>query len=254
MAANAFLRPSRFSESEWQARVQLAAAYRMFDLLGWTELIYNHLSLRVPDEPEHYLINPFGLHYSEVTASNLVKVDLQGRIVGHSDWPVNPAGITFHSAIHATSGEAHCVMHVHTTATLAVCCTEAGLSFTNFYAAQLWGQVAYHDFEGITVRMEEGERILESAAGKPVLLLRNHGPVVIGRSLAHALNLMWLVNRACEVQVASQALGPLRAIPQPVLEGCVRDSLNFNPAHGAGEDVFAALQRRIDRLDPGYRA
>lgn len=254
MAAHAFLRPARFEEAEWQARVQLAAAYRMFDLLGWTELIYNHLSLRVPGEPQHYLINPFGLHYSEVTASNLVKVDLQGRIVGHSDWPVNPAGITFHSAIHATAGDAHCVMHVHTTPTLAVCCTEAGLSFTNFYAAQLWGQVAYHDFEGITVRADEGARILDSAAGKPVLLLRNHGPVVIGRTLAHALNLMWLVQRACEVQVASQALGALRPIPQPVLEGCVRDSLNFNPAHGAGEDVFAALQRRIDRLDPGYRA
>ena len=251
---DAFYRPTRFAEAEWQARVQLAAAYRIFAHLGWQELIYNHLSLRVPGEDGHYLLNPFGLHYSEVTASNLVKVDIEGRIVGHSDWPINPAGFTFHGAIHATLSDAHCVMHVHTTPTMAVCCTEGGLSFTNFYAAQLWGQVAYHDFEGITVRLEEGQRILASAGGKPVLLLRNHGPVVIGRSVAHAFNLMWLVQRACEIQVASQPLGALRAIPVPVLEGCVRDSLNFNPKFGAGEDSFAAMQRLIDRIDPSYRS
>jgi len=250
----AFIRPARFEPAEWEARIKLAAAYRMFAHLGWSELIYNHISLRVPGTEPHFLINPFGLHYSEGTASNLVKVDIDGEIVGHSDWPINPAGFTFHGAIHAAMPDAHCVMHVHTTPTLAVCCTEDGLSFTNFYAAQLHGQVAYHDFEGITVHREEGARILASAGGKPVLLLRNHGPVVIGRTLAHAFNLMWLVQRACEVQVASQALGPLRRIPVPVLEGCVRDSLNFNPGFGAGEDSFAAMQRLIDRVDPGYRA
>jgi ribulose-5-phosphate 4-epimerase/fuculose-1-phosphate aldolase len=252
--ADAFLKPARFSDAEWQARVQLAACYRMFAHHGWAELIYNHISLRVPGPEDHFLINPFGLHYSEVTASNLVKVDLEGNIVGPSDWPINPAGFTFHGAIHATLPEAHCVMHVHTTPTLAVCCTEEGLSYTNFYAAQLYGQVAYHEFEGITVHLDEGKRILDSAGGKPVLLLRNHGPVVIGRTLAQAYNLMWLVQRACEVQVASQALGKLRPIPVPVLEGCVRDSLNFNPKFGAGEDSFAAMQRLIDRIDPGYRA
>lgn len=250
----AFTRPARFSDSEWAARVQLAACYRIFAHQGWAELIYNHLSLRVPGPEQHFLINPFGLHYSEVTASNLVKVDIQGNVVGHSDWPINPAGFTFHGAIHATMPDAHCVMHVHTTPTLAVCCTEEGLSYTNFYAAQLHGQVAYHDFEGITVHADEGARILASSQGKPVLLLRNHGPVVIGRSLAQAFNLMWLVQRACEVQVASQALGALRPIPVPVLEKCVRDSLNFNPNFGAGEDSFAAMQRLIDRIDPGYRA
>ena len=246
-------RPARFSAEEWDARVQLAAAYRIFDHLGWTELIYNHISLRVPGENDHYLINPFGLHYSEVCASNLVKVDLAGRIVGHSDWPINPAGITFHGAIHATLPEAHCVMHLHTTATQAVCCLEGGLSFTNFYAAQLYGKVAYHDFEGITVHAEEGARILESAAGKPVLMLRNHGPVTIGASLPQALSLMWLVNRACDVQLASSAMGALRVIATPVLEQCVADSLNFNPTYGAGRDAFDALQRLVDRIDPGYR-
>lgn len=249
-----FTRPARFGADEWAARVQLAAAYRMFDRLGWSELIYNHLSLRVPGEDGHFLINPFGLHYSEVTASNLVKVDVQGRVVGHSDWPINPAGFTFHGAIHATLPEAHCVMHVHTTATMAVCCLEQGLSFSNFYAAQLHGQVAYHDFEGITVHLDEGQRILASAGGKPVLLLRNHGPVVIGRSLPQAFNLMWLVQRACEVQVATLAMGPAREIPVPVMERCVRDSLNFNPTFGAGQDVFAAMQRLVERDDPSYRA
>ena len=252
-ATPSFIRPARFSASEWDARVQLAAAYRIFDHFGWTELIYNHISLRVPDEPQHYLINPFGLHYSEVCASNLVKVDLDGNVVGPSDWPINPAGITFHGAIHAASDSAHCVMHLHTTATQAVCCLKEGLAFTNFYAAQLYGMVAYHDFEGITVRREEGERILRSAEGRPVLLLRNHGPVAIGRTLPHAFVMMWTIQRACDVQLAMQGRGEPIAIPVGVLEQCVADSLQFNPDYGAGEDSFAALQRIVDRKDPSYR-
>jgi ribulose-5-phosphate 4-epimerase/fuculose-1-phosphate aldolase len=251
--SSAFVRPARFSAAEWDARVQLAAAYRIFDHLGWTELIYNHISLRVPGEPRHYLINPFGLHYSEVCASNLVKVDLEGRIVGHSDWPINPAGITFHGAIHATLPQAHSVMHLHTTATQAVCCLKEGLSFTNFYAAQLYGKVAYHDFEGITVHADEGERILRSAEGRPVLLLRNHGPVTIGETLPQALLLMWTVNRACEVQLAMQGKGEAIPISHAVLEKCVADALQFNPKYGAGQDSFAALQRLVDRKDPSYR-
>ena len=245
--------PSRFSEAEWKARVDLAAMYRIFAYLKWDESIYNHISLRVPDEPEHFLINPFGLHYSEVTASNLVKVDINGNIVGHSDWPINPAGFTFHGAIHARVPDAHCVMHVHTTPTLAVCCLDEGLSYTNFYSAQLYGKVAYHEFEGITVHLDEGQRILDSAQGKPVLLLRNHGPVVMGASLAQALSLMWLVNRACEVQMASMPMGPLREIPEAVLKKCVADSLNFDPKYGAGEDVFAAMKRLVEKQDPSFK-
>ena len=273
-------RPAHIAPAEWAARVELAAAYRIFVQMGWQELIYNHISLRVPNEPGHFLLNPFGLHYSEVCASNLVKVDVRGNIVGDSAWPINPAGFTFHGAIHETLPDAHCVMHVHTTPTMAVCCLEDGLSFTNFYAAQLHDKVAYHDFEGITVHLDEGRRILASArvnagplpsspvplggraqasepqgpqAYKPVLLLRNHGPVVIGFSLANAFGLMWILQRACEVQVASQPLGRLRPIATPVLEGCVRDSLNFNPKFGAGQDVFEAMQRLVDRVDPSYR-
>lgn len=250
---DASARPGRFGAEEWEARVQLAAAYRIFDHLGWSELIYNHISLRVPGEPGHFLINPFGLHYREVCASNLVKVDVRGNIVGHSDWPINPAGFTFHGAIHETLPAAHCVMHLHTTPTMAVCCLEEGLSFTNFYAAQLHGKVAYHDFEGITVHLDEGRRILASAGDRPVLLLRNHGPVTIGFDLPNAFALMWLVQRACEVQLASMSMGRLRPIPGPVLEACVRDSLNFDPRFGAGRDAFEALQRLVDRVDPDYR-
>ncbi|HOB03273.1 class II aldolase/adducin family protein [Casimicrobium huifangae] len=254
MTTLSFTRPSRFGAEEWDARVQLAAAYRIFAMLGWNELIYNHISLRVPGEPKHFLVNPFGLHYTEVTASNLVKVDVDGNIIGHSDWPINPAGFTFHGAIHATHPSAHCVIHVHTTPTMAVCCSEDGLSFTNFYAAHLWGKIAYHDFEGITVHRDEGARILASAGDKPVLLLRNHGPVAIGQTLPMAFSYMWVLQRACEVQLASSQLGKLRAIPEPVLEKCVRDALNFDPKYGAGADSFAALQRLVDRIDPGYRA
>lgn len=246
-------RPNPIAAGEWAARVQLAAAYRIFDHLGWGELIYNHISLRVPGPDAHFLINPFGLHYSEVRASNLVKVDVRGNIVGASDWPINPAGFTFHGRIHETLPDAHCVMHVHTTPTMAVCCLDDGLSYTNFYAAQLYGKVAYHAFEGITVHADEGARILASAGGKPVLLLRNHGPVTIGATLAQAFGLMWLLNRACEVQLATLAMGAPRPIEPKVLEACVRDSLQYDPRFGAGQDAFDALQRIVDRTDPSYR-
>jgi ribulose-5-phosphate 4-epimerase/fuculose-1-phosphate aldolase len=151
---------AEISSEERALRVQLAAAYRIFALLGWTELIYNHITLRVPGPERHFLINPFGLHYSEVTASNLVKIDLEGRPVLPTRWPVNPAGFTIHAAIHAGIERAHCVMHTHTTAGMAVACGRAGLSMSNFYSAQLHGKVAYHDFEGITVHAGEGPRLL----------------------------------------------------------------------------------------------
>ncbi|HPQ95540.1 MAG: class II aldolase/adducin family protein [Thiothrix sp.] len=249
-----FEKPERYSAEEWDARVKLAGVYRVFARLGWDESIYNHISLRVPGSEPHFLINPFGLHYTEVTASNLIKVNVQGEIQGHSDWPINPAGFTFHGAIHEHLGDqAHCVMHVHTTATSAVCCLEDGLQYSNFYAAQLYGKVAYHAFEGITVHRDEGLRILDSAGGKPVLMLRNHGPVVIGATLAQAFSLMWLVNRACEIQVATGAMGRACLIPEPVLEKCVRDSLNFNPDYGGGEDALAAMIRLVERQDPSFR-
>jgi ribulose-5-phosphate 4-epimerase/fuculose-1-phosphate aldolase len=250
-------RPSgaaRMTADERAARVQLAAAYRVFAMLGWTELIYNHISLRLPGPEKHFLINPFGLHYTEVTASNLVKIDLAGNIVGTSSYPFNPAGFTPHATIHACIEDAHCVMHTHTTAGMGVACLQDGLSMSNFYSAQLHGKLAYHDFEGITVRPDEGPRMLASIGDRPAVILRNHGLLAWGATLPRAFAILWLLQRACEVQLATMAMGTPRMIPEDIQRRCTADSLQFSPRFGAGQDMFDALVRLVDRIDPGYRA
>jgi ribulose-5-phosphate 4-epimerase/fuculose-1-phosphate aldolase len=241
------------SPAEQAARVQLAAAYRIFDYLGWTELIYNHITLRLPGPERHFLINPFGLRYAEVKASTLVKIDLAGKVAGESQWPVNPAGFTIHGAIHAGIPNAHCVMHTHTTAGMAVACSQSGLSMSNFYSAQLHGKVAYHDFEGITVHADEGPRLIANIGDKPAVILRNHGLLAWAESLPRAFAILWLLNRACEIQLASTAMGPVIEIPEDIQRKCTRDSLQFNPEFGAGQDVFDALTRAIDAIDPTYQ-
>jgi len=241
------------SESERQARVDLAACYRIFAQLGWTELIYNHITLRLPGPDKHFLINPFGLHYSEVCASNLVKIDLHGNIIGASDWPVNPAGFTVHAAIHDRIADAHCVMHTHTTAGMAVACSAAGLSMSNFYAVQLHDKLAYHDFEGITVHADEGPRLIRNIGDKPAVILRNHGLLAWGETLPRTFVILWLLNRACEIQLASAAMGPVIELSEDIQRKCTRDSLQFDPAFGAGRDVFDALTRMLDRVDTSYR-
>ena len=241
------------SESERQARVELAACYRIFAQLGWTELIYNHITLRLPGSDKHFLINPFGLHYSEVCASNLVKIDLDGNIIGASDWPVNPAGFTIHAAIHDRIADAHCVMHTHTTAGMAVACSAAGLSMSNFYAVQLHDKLAYHDFEGITVHADEGPRLIRDIGDKPAVILRNHGLLAWGDTLPRTFAILWLLNRACEIQLASAAMGPVIELSEDIQRKCTRDSLQFDPAFGAGRDVFDALTRMLDRVDTSYR-
>jgi ribulose-5-phosphate 4-epimerase/fuculose-1-phosphate aldolase len=239
--------------AERALRVELAACYRIFAMLGWTELIYNHITVRIPGPGRHFLINPFGLHYSEVTASNLVRIDLQGRVVGHSDWPVNPAGFTVHAAIHAGIEGAHCVMHTHTTAGMAVACSRAGLSMSNFYSAQLHGKLAYHDFEGITLHADEGPRLLGHIGDRPAVILRNHGLLAWGDSIHRSFAILWLLNRACEIQLASTSMGPVIEIPEDVQRKCTADSLQFDPRFGAGRDMFDALVRLVDRIDPSYR-
>jgi ribulose-5-phosphate 4-epimerase/fuculose-1-phosphate aldolase len=245
---------AEMSAEERDLRVQLAAMYRIFAMLGWTELIYNHITLQVPGPETHFLINPFGLHYSEVTASNLVKIDLAGMPVTPTRWPVNPAGFTVHAAIHAGIPGAHCVMHTHTTAGMAVACSRAGLSVSNFYSAQLHGKVAYHDFEGITVHAGEGPRLLASIGDRPAVILRNHGLLAWADSLPRCFAILWLLNRACEIQRASMAMGPVIEIPEDIQKKCTRDSLQFDPRFGAGQDVLDALTRMLDRTDSGYRA
>ena len=241
------------NESERDARVELAACYRIFAQLGWTELIYNHITVRLPGPEKHFLINPFGLHYSEVCASNLVKIDLAGNIIGTSEWPVNPAGFTIHAAIHDRIADAHCVMHTHTTAGMAVACSAAGLSMSNFYAVQLHGKLAYHDFEGVTVHADEGPRLIRNIGDKPAVILRNHGLLAWGDTIPRTFAILWLLNRACEIQLASAAMGPVIELSEEIQRKCTRDSLQFDPAFGAGRDVFDALTRMLDRVDTSYR-
>jgi ribulose-5-phosphate 4-epimerase/fuculose-1-phosphate aldolase len=241
------------SQQEWDARVQLAACYRIFAHLGWTELIYNHITLRLPGQERQFLINPFGLMYSEVCASNLVKIDLAGRVIGASKWPVNPAGFTVHAAIHEHLPDAHCVMHTHTTAGMAVACSRAGLSMSNFYSAQLHGKLAYHDFEGITVHADEGPRLVRNIGARQAVILRNHGLLAWGSTLAQTFAILWLLNRACEIQLASTAMGPVIEIPEAIQRCCTADSLQFRADFGAGQDVLDALTRIVERADPSYR-
>jgi ribulose-5-phosphate 4-epimerase/fuculose-1-phosphate aldolase len=249
---------TRFHPDEWAARVQLAACYRVFDMLGWTEMIYNHITVRLPDSvtggAKQFLINPFGLHYREVTAGNLLKIDVQGnKLDADNPWPVNPAGFTIHAAIHESVPGAHCVMHTHTTTGLAVACTEGGLAQNNFYSAQLHGLVAYHDFEGITVHAEEAPRLLASMGSKPLLILRNHGLLAAGATLPLAFVRLWTLQRACDVQVMQAGLGKAIAIPEAVAKKTTHDSFQFDAQFGAGQDVFDAMTRLVDRIDPSYK-
>ncbi len=239
---------------EWEARVQLAACYRVFAFLGWTEMIYNHITLRLPQEvcgtEKQFLINPFGLHYSEVNASNLVKIDLKGKALDGSPYPVNPAGFTVHAALHDNLPEAHCVMHTHTTAGVSVACMKEGLQQTNFYTAQLHNMVAYHDFEGITIHSDEAPRLLSSIGNKQAVILRNHGLLAWGATLPQTFAILWTLQRACEIQLATFSMGgPSQVIPvsEDVAAKCTRDALQFNPNHGAGNDVLDALIRQVDR-------
>ncbi len=238
--------------TERELRLRLAACYRVFALLGWVEMIYNHITVRLPGTAQ-FLINPFGLHYTEVTASNLVKIDVEGRVIGESRWPVNPAGFVLHSAIHRGIADAHCVMHTHTTAGCAVAGAKAGLSMDNFYSAQLHDRVAYHDFEGITVHVEEGPRLLRSIGNRQAVILRNHGLLSWGRTIEQAFALLWTLQRACEIQVAGAALGPTVAISEAIQRKCSVDALQFDPEHGGGRDVFDAMVRLVDRADASYR-
>ncbi len=241
-------------QTEWQLRQDLAACYRIFDHLGWVEMIYNHITVRIPGPEHHFLINPFGLMYREVTVSNLVKIDLEGRIIGASAWPVNPAGFVIHGAIHAAIPEAHCVMHTHTTAGMAVACKRHGLSLTNFYAAQLYGQIAYHDFEGITVNLEERQRLIANLGSRRQMILRNHGLLAWGETIPEAFVRMWTLQRACEIQMASESMrGEDIPIAPAAAEQATRASLQFDPRFGAGRDVFEALRRQVEARDPSYR-
>ena len=240
------------SPEERQAREQLAACYRIFEELGWSESIYNHISLAVPNEEGAFLINPFGLLYDEVTASNLVKIDIDGNTLA-GNYPVNKAGFTQHAHFHRHLPRAKAICHVHTTATMAVCSMEEGLLPTNFYACAFVGNVGYHDFEGVTVRAEEGDRLLENLGDSKILMLRNHGPVVMGETIPEMFATMWALQRACEIQVATLSQGRPLHVPDDVLETHQRDLAVMQDQGGRGMFDFGAWMRRIDRKDPSWR-
>ncbi|MDZ7588665.1 MAG: class II aldolase/adducin family protein [Parasphingorhabdus sp.] len=245
---------SRISQGEWAARQRLAACYRIFAHLGWDELIFNHITLKVPGEDDAFLINPYGLHFSEVTASSLVKVDIDGNKLDGSPYPVNKAGFTQHSLFHRELPDVHAIIHTHTTATMAVSSLEGGLRPVNFYAAAIVPRLAYHKFEGVTVRAEEGPRFLASLGDKRMMLLENHGPVVMGRTLEEAFLNHWVLQRACEVQMQTCAMGAPILISQDVIATHMKhlSEAAIDPAQ-MGVPEFDAMVRLVDRTDKGWR-
>lgn len=251
--ATAAAAPRVMTDAEWEARQQLAAAYRVFDHLGWSEMIYNHITLKVPGEDHSFLINPFGLHFSEVKASNLVKIDLDGNKLDDSPYPVNRAGFVQHAVFHRNLPDVHCIMHTHTTAGMAVSSLEGGLQPINFYACNFAGQIAYHDFEGVTVRDEEGERLVANLGDKRMLLLRNHGIVAMGRTLPEAFIKHWSLQRACEIQLATLSMGKPLTVSPEVVAVHQRDLHMAQVPGGPGAADFAAMVRLVDRVDTSWR-
>ena len=244
------------NQSEIDVRTQLAACYRIFDYMGWSELIYNHITVKVPEEDGHFLINPYGLHYKEVTASNLVKVDIEGNVVEDTDYAVNPAGMLIHSAIHATREDAHCIGHIHSTAGMTVACQQDGLRIDNFYSVLLYNKVAYHDFQGITVMPGEKDQLIASIADKNFLILKSHGLLTCGTTIPDMFMNMALLQRACEIQVSVDQTGKA-VIPVDESIGQMTEKLlemqmsNNQVPNGVLE--FNALQRLVDREDDSYR-
>ncbi len=237
----------RWTDEEWALRVQLADCYHAVDYLGWSEMmIFNHISVRLPGEQTCYLVNPFGLSYAEVTAKNLLKVDLSGNLAEPSDYPANPAGFALHSAIHAARPDAHCIIHSHTTAISAIALKQAGLGHDDFYGAQLFGRIAYHAFEGITIFPEEKERMLASLGDKDVLILRNHGVAVCGADIPRTFMVLWTVQRAAEIQCqAGMLAGPNTALSDAVREHHAAASSRLIQSDSFAGKVFDATVRRM---------
>jgi ribulose-5-phosphate 4-epimerase/fuculose-1-phosphate aldolase len=249
MGVSEAVAPAGMDAREWALRLELAACYQLFDFMGWHESIFNHISLRVPGPDHHYLVNPFGLNYSEVTASNLIKVDVTGVNVDDSAWRGNPAAFAIHGAIHSARDDAQCVIHTHTTAAMAVACKRSGLRHDDFYGALLLGDVGYHDFEGITVRSDERDRLVGSLGRNNVLVLRNHGVLVTGSSLPHAFFRYWTLQRACEVQAAALAMdGADVILDAAVRQQSGRDAGAFDPAGTLPRMVFEAAVRRMTMM------
>ncbi|MCE4060300.1 class II aldolase/adducin family protein [Pandoraea sputorum] len=240
------------SDEERRVRVDLAACYRLVALNGWDDLIYTHISAMVPGEPGHFLINPFGLAFDEVTASNLVKITMDGEIVGESEHPVNVTGFALHGAVHAARADAVCVMHLHNTAGIAVSIQPHGLLPISQHALRFHERIGYHDYEGLAFSPSEGERLVTSLGAHPAMLLRNHGTLSVGRTVAEAFVLMATLVKACEIQLQALAGGAAPNLPSPAVQDKTAIQLEDG---GAIEGVleWPALLRKLDRIDASFR-
>lgn len=243
---------NQVSSEEWQARVELAACYRLVAHFRMTDWIYNHISARLPGSHDHYLINPFGLLYEEVSASNLVKVDVEGRLVEDVGFDVNPAAFVIHGAIHEARPDVGCILHTHTAAGVGVASQKHGLLPISQHAFKIYGRIAYHDFEGIALDTDEQQRLVADIGDKDVLILRNHGLLTMGRTVAEAFELMFFLERSCQIQIAALAGGS--DVIHPPAEVSKRTCEQF-----AGDDSYVqgrdwqALLRLLDRVDPSYK-
>ena len=240
---SAVLKPS----AEQQLREQLAQAYRVADYLGWSELIYTHISVRIPGPEHHFLINPYGLNFDEVTPALLVKIDVEGNPVGAQPYSANKAGFIIHSAIHMARPDAMCVWHMHTLAGMAVSAQEEGLLPVHMYSHNFWNRVSYHDFEGPSMRLDERARLVKSLGSQSALILRNHGLLTIGRTIPEAFIRFWRLNRSCEIQLAAQA-AKLRLPTPEVCEASFQMGEEFlTDQADLGVLEFEAILRKIDK-------
>jgi ribulose-5-phosphate 4-epimerase/fuculose-1-phosphate aldolase len=247
--------------AEWEARVDLAACYRLVDLYGMTDLHLNHISARVPGNDEHFLINPFGMMYEEITASSLIKVDLAGKIIANANpqYGVNLPGYVIHSAIHGTRHDVACVLHTHTNAGMAVSTLKCGL-LPLTQTAMRWARVAYHDFEGVVVDLDERKRLVENLGDAEVMILRNHGLLAVGQTIGQAFNNIYRLERACQTQLLALACNSEIASPPPEVIARSNAQLTATPSPDAegkrqphGSLEWPALKRMLDRRDPSYK-
>jgi ribulose-5-phosphate 4-epimerase/fuculose-1-phosphate aldolase len=240
--------------TERELREDLAAAYRLIALHGMTDLIYTHLSVRIPGEGHRFLVNPYGMLFEEITASSLVVVDAEGEPVQETAWPVNPAGFVIHSALHRGRDDAQCVMHTHTLAGMTVAAQTGGLLPLNQISTEFHGRVAWHDYEGVadTDNMSERERLVHDMGDKPCMILRHHGLLTVGRTVAEAFYYMYYLEQACRIQISCQATGVALDIPPAAVVERARAQFSTGPTKGWLP--WQALRRKLDREQPGYRA
>jgi len=243
----------RVSPQEWQLRVDLAAAYRLIAAYGWDDLVFTHISARLPGPDHHFLINPYGLMFEEITASSLVKVDLQGNKVEDSPFPVNPAGFNIHSAVHEAREDVQCVLHTHTAAGVAVSAQEQGLLPLSQQSLFALASMSYHDYEGVALNEDEKARLQADLGDASFMILRNHGLLVAGGSIADAFLFNFVLQRACEIQVMAQSGGkPTISIPDPILNGIKAQAEQVTKGLG-GHLAWPGLLRKLERMDPSFK-